>query len=148
MPSIPPAGYSPASAFELVGHAAAPDPVAILADEINPTTGDFGSVDRSATIADGLVITLLRTKRGSGASVLEFGHRFDELRHMTADAPILAESLAREALAPATEAGVVGFRELAATANPLDPTQLDTSIEYLDLLAPEAEREQTLEFSA
>jgi hypothetical protein len=148
MPSIPPAGYSPASAFDLVGHAEAPDPVAILADEIDPTTGDFASVDRSASIADGLVITLLRTKRGSGAAVLEFGQRFSELRHMTADAPILAESLAREALAPATDAGVVGFRELVATANDRDPTQLDTSIEYLDLLAPEAEREQSLEFSA
>jgi hypothetical protein len=144
MPSIPPAGYSPASAFELVRHDEQLGPVPILADAIDATTGEYTSVEDSATIADGLVVTLLRTKRGSGAAVLEFGQRFQEIRHVTDDAVVLGESLTREALQPAIDAGVVAFRQISTQANPDDPTQLDDVVDYLDMLAPAAEQAQQL----
>lgn len=147
MPSIPPAGYSPASAFELVGHAVAQNPVPILADAIDPKTGEYTSIEDSATIADGLVVTLLRTQRGSGAAVLEFGQRFREVRHVDDESAVLAESLAREALQPALDAGVVDFRQLSGAANESDPTQVDVAIDYLDLLAPADERAQRLTFN-
>ena len=147
MPAFPPAGYSPASAYDLVGLAESQDPVPILADMIDPDTGDFASIEDSATIADGLVVTLLRTTRGSGASVLEFGQRFREVRHMTADAPVLAESLAREALQPAIDAGVLEFRQLEATPNDRDATQLDTDLKYLDLLSPRQDATLRLTFT-
>src|SRR6186997_1110882 len=120
MPSIPPAGYSPASAFELVGHAASQNPVPILADQIDPNTGDYLSLDESATIADGLVVTLLRTQRATGAAVLEFGQRFRELQNVDGETTGLAESMAREALQPARDAGVVNFRAISATVNASD----------------------------
>ena len=147
MPSIPPAGYSPASAYDLVGHAEAQRPVAILADMIDPFTGDYLSLEDSATIADGLVVTLLRTERGSGAAVLDFGHRFREVRHVDGNAPVLAESLTREALQPGVDAGVLEFKQLVASANASDGTQLDTDVEYLDLLAPREDQKQRQTFT-
>ena len=147
MPSIPPAGYSPASAFELVGHAVAQAPVAILADAIDPKTGEYTSIEDSATIADGLVVTLLRTQRGSGAAVLGFGQRFREIRNVDDQSAILAESLVIEALQPALDAGVVGFRELSGVVNETDPSQVDVAIDYLDLLAPSKEQAQRLTFN-
>jgi hypothetical protein len=136
VPSIPPAGFSPASAFTLIGHAVETLPVPILADAIDPATRDYLSVEDSATIADGLVVTLLGTERDSGAAVQGFGQRFRELRHVTGETGLLAESMAREALAPATSAGIVELRSVTAAANELDGTQVDADIDYLDLLAP------------
>lgn len=147
MPSIPPAGFSPASAFELVGQAAQQNPVPILADMIDPNTGDYESVEDSATIADGLVVQLLRVQRDSGAAVLKFGQRFREIRNVTGDAPELADSLAREALQPALDAGIVAFEQLSSGVNPDDPTQVDTDVEYLDLLAPKKDAQQKLTFT-
>ena len=146
MASIPPAGFSPASAFTIVRHVEALAPVPILADSIDPKTGDYLSIEDSAGIADGLVVTLLRTERDSGAAVLGFGQRFKSLRNVTAQAPELAESIAREALAPATTAGVVQLSAVEAVVNPADGTQVDTSIDYLDLLAPADDRAQSQTF--
>lgn len=147
MPSIPPAGYSPASAFQLVGHAVAGDPVPILADSIDPKTGEYLSIEDSASIADGLVVTLLRTQRDSGAAVIGFGQRFREVRHVDDQSSVLAESLAREALQPALDAGIVSFRQLSGTVNESDPTQVDVAIDYLDLLAPADQQSQRLTFN-
>lgn len=147
MPSIPPASFSPASAFELVGQAAQQDPVAILADLIDPDTGDFEAIDESATIADGLVVQLLRVQRDSGAAVLGFGQRFREVRNVDTGTPELVDSLAREALQPARDAGIVEFQSLSSAVNPSDPTQTDTTIEYLDLLAPKKDSQQKLTFT-
>lgn len=147
MPSIPPAGFSPASAFELVGHAVQQSPVPILADLIDASTGEYLSLEDSATIADGLVVTLLRTQRGSGAAVLEFGQRFSELREVDNEATGLAESMTREALQPARDAGVVDFRSIRSVVNPSDSTQVDTTVEYLDMLAPKRESERSQTFT-
>ncbi len=147
MPSIPPAGYSPASAFELVGHAEQQDPVPILADAIDAKTGEYTSIEDSATIADGLVTTLIRTVRGSGAAVIEFGQSFRKMRYVDDQSGVLAESLARQALEPAVDAGVVAFASIEGVVNESDPTQVDAVLGYHDMLAPEAEREQSETFT-
>jgi hypothetical protein len=136
MSYIPPGGVTPASAFVEQRHARTAPPVAILADAIDPRTGEYLSLTRGATIADGLVVQLLRTERGTGAAVLEFGHRLRELRHVTSESPELVESMVREALAPAIEAGVVRFDRVEAAVAPGDATQVNTGIRYVDLLAP------------
>ena len=119
----------------------------ILADSIDPKTGELLSIEDSASIADGMVVTLLRTRRDSGAAVQGVGQRFRELRHVTADAPILAESMAREALAPAIAAGIIELRGVVASANASDGTQIDASIAYRDLLAPADAEPLTQEFT-
>lgn len=147
MPAIPPAGFSPASAFNIDRQFQSLPPVPILADLIDPKTGEYLSLEDSASIADGMVVTLMRTERDSGAAVLGFGQRFKSLRHVTNDSPTLAESLAREALKPATDAGAVGFGQLSASVNAGDGTQVDTEIEYLDLLAPTADQSRSIPFA-
>ncbi len=127
-------------------HAEALAPVPILADPIDPKTGEYLSLEDSASIAQGLVVTLLRTERDSGAAVLGFGQRFRSIRNVTSQAPELAESIAREALEPARAAGVLQLSAVAAAVNPSDGTQVDTSIDYLDLLAPADDRAQSQTF--
>jgi hypothetical protein len=147
MPSIPPAGYSPASAFELTRNEATLPPVPILADQIDPQTGEYLSLEDSATIADGLVVTLLRTTRDSGAAVLGVGQRFRDIRNVNDDSGTLTESIARQALQPAIEAGVIALRAVSASVNASDGTQIDTGIEYLDLLAPPEANGRQLSFT-
>lgn len=136
MPSIPPCGISPASAFEIIGHAEAEPPPAILADMIDPATGEYESIVEGRSIADGLAIHLLRLQRGSGAAVLDFGQRFREVRHVTNEATEAVEAMAREALAPGTEAGILRFGSVTAEVDARDATQINAGIDYLDLLAP------------
>lgn len=147
MSNIPPAGVTPASAFALEQHAVSEPPVPILADAIDPATGDYTSIVDSATIADGLVVHLLRTHRGTGAAVLTTGQRFRELTHVTEGSPELVESMVREALRPATDAGVVAFRQLEAEVEPGDGSQVNAGIQYLDLLAPRRDAERTFTFT-
>jgi len=147
MSNIPPAGVTPASAFTLTQQAVSEPPPAILADQIDPATGEYLSLVDSATIADGLVVHLLRTQRGSGAAVLGFGQRYRELTHVTSESPELVESMSREALRPAVDAGVVAFKQVAGEVDATDKTQLNTGIEYTDLLAPRRDAERTFTFT-
>lgn len=82
---IPPAGVSPISSgapVELIGPS---KPPAILADDIDPETGDFRSLLSGVHPVDGMVVTAFRTRRGSGASVENVGHRFHEITHVNID---------------------------------------------------------------
>ncbi len=146
MSSIPPAGVTPASAFSLTQHADAEPPPAILADSIDPATGEYLSLVDSASIADGLVVHLLRTQRGSGASVLEFGQRYRELTHVTSESPETVESMTREAMRPASDAGIARFEQIEAEVDD-DRTQLNTGIQYTDLLAPRSGADRTFTFT-
>lgn len=147
MSNIPPAGVTPASAFALQQHAVSEPPPAILADLIDPATGEFLSLVDSATIADGLVVHLLRTQRGSGAAVLSYGQRFRELTHVTTESPELVESMVREALRPASDAGIVRFDQIEAEVDATDGSQLNAGIEYTDMLAPRRDAERTFTFT-
>jgi hypothetical protein len=147
MSSIPPAGVTPASAFSLTQQAASEPPNAILADAIDPATGDYLSIVDGASIADGLVVHLLRTQRGSGAAVLGFGQRFRELTHVTSESPERVESMAVEALRPASDAGIVRFQEIEGEVDAGDGTQLNTGIRYTDMLAPRRDADRTFTFT-
>lgn len=147
MSNIPPAGVTPASAFATQQHAVSEPPPAILADMIDPATGEYQSIVDSATIADGLVVHLLRTERGTGAAVLTTGQRFRELTHVTSDSPEVLESMVREALRPASDAGVVAFKQIEAEADGTDGSQMNTGIQYTDLLAPRRDADRTFTFT-
>lgn len=136
MSSIPYAGLSPASAYTITGFAVQEPPAAILADEIDPITRDFTSLERSRSIADGMVIHLLSVQRGTGAAVLDTGHRLRELRQVEERTPVSTESTLREALKPAKDAGVAEFTRIAAEVDAGDRTQVNSVVVYRDLLAP------------
>jgi hypothetical protein len=136
MPSVPPAGTSPASAFTVLEYPAQLPPAAILADAIDPATGELESVFRGRGLADAMMIEAMRIHRGSGAAVRDVGNRFHEVRYVDGTTGEVMASLAREAARPAEEAGVAKFLRVASEPDPDDPSQLNTFIEYRDLLAP------------
>jgi len=144
---IPPSGITPAASFELAGFAAQLPAPAILADEIDPETGDFASLTRSRAIADGMVLYLTKVERGSGAGVLNRGHRLREVRHVDEQAPELIESHVREALSPAVESGTIRFESIGYEVDDRDGTQTNGEVRFKDLLAPRKDADRRLTFS-
>jgi hypothetical protein len=134
--STPPAGTGPASAYGVITPPSTAGVPAILADEIDAVTGDYSSLLRSRPLADAFAIEALSVERGTGAAVRELGHRLRTLRNVEAGTVDLAESLAREALAPAEDAGVLEVVRVLAETDGSDPTELNFYLEYRDLLAP------------
>lgn len=143
--SSPPAGISPASAFSITLEGLPLAPPVIVADAIG-TGGEFVSLTESATIADGMVIEALSVHRGTGAAVRELGQRFRFLEHVTDDAAAIIESMTRQALAPAIEAGVVELVSAVVEVDAADPAQLNLAVEFRDRLAPPAAPVRRLTF--
>jgi len=146
MPSIPPAGTSPASAYDVQAFAVQLTPPAILADRIDPITGDFASLLEGRPLADAFAIEALLVQRGTGAAVMDTGNRFRELSHVEDDAIELVESMTREAFTDAELAGVARLVAVSVAVDDSDPAQLNTLLEYRDLLGPTDEPVRRLVF--
>jgi hypothetical protein len=71
---MPPATLT--TGVELVGPS---KPPAILADDIDPMTGEFRSILRGVHPVDGMVVVALRTQRASGAAVPDVGSQLATL---------------------------------------------------------------------
>lgn len=147
MPALPPAGTTPASAFELVDQIEDKGPPVILADAIDPVTGEFLSLTKSARLADAFAVEALRVQRGTGAAARDVGNRYRELTHVEEDAVEQLLSMTREAFEPAEQAGVAELVRVQVKADDGDPSTLFVYIDYRDLLAPEASSERRLVFS-
>lgn len=122
-----------------------PPPV-ILADDIDPVTGDFRSLARSAGIADALAQFLLTVQRDSGAAVRGIGQRFREITHVDEQSPRSYEAFAREALQPGVASGTLRLDSVTVTAEAGDPAQLNPKIHYVDLLAKQGPRDRNKTF--
>lgn len=133
---IPPAGITPAASFELNGFEPQLPPPLILADLIDPKTGDYASLVRGAGIADSLAQFVLTVQRDSGAAVRGVGHRFREITHVDGKAAETFESYAKEALKPGVDTGTLRLERAKSEVEALDGTQTSNVIEYIDLLAP------------
>ena len=96
---ILPAGFHELGFAEGTSFVSPASPPAILADDIDATTGNPNSLIESIEPEDSAVIQIMRTRRGSGASVLDIGHRFHLIEKNDERAPTLAEAYVREALA-------------------------------------------------
>jgi hypothetical protein len=145
--SIPQAGITPAASFELAGFVPQKPPPAILADLIDPETGDFASLTRSAGIADGMVQFLTTVQRGTGACVRSFGQRFREVTHNDERASETLESFVIEAVKPAVESGTVRFERITSDPDNEDPNQVNNVVEYIDLLAEQKNANQRKTFN-
>jgi hypothetical protein len=146
MPSLPPASTSPASAFELTEIIEQKAPPLILADMIDPVTGDFASLTRGRPLADAFAIEALRVQRGTGAAVRDTGNRYRELRNVESNAVEVIDSMTREAFEDAARAGVAELVEVSVEVDADDPAQVNTVIEYRDLLAPRDRQTRRLIF--
>lgn len=81
---IPPAGVSAAGFFVPGVVVASPEhPPAILADAIDELTGELTSLFAGPHPVDATVQTAFRTLQGSGAAVVNVGHRYDKIRKKT-----------------------------------------------------------------
>lgn len=136
MPSLPPAGFTPAAAYTIPVYPPQLPPPAILADRIDPLTGDYASLLRGHALADGFAIEALRVRRGTGAAVRDLGNRLRAITHIEAGATEQAESMLREAFAAGEQAGVVRLERVTVTVDETDGAQLNAFAEYRDLLAP------------
>ncbi len=147
MSSIPGAGTSPASAFEIVDYVEPLPPPAILADKIDPFTGEFESLTEGRGLADAFAIEAFRIQRGTGAAARDLGNRFRALTHVDDAGPQLIESMAREAFREGEIAGVLRLERVQAEADESDSSQQNVSIEYRDLLVSRDAPKRRLVFS-
>ena len=97
---IPPAGVSAASIGGDAAFADPADPPGILADAIDPMTGDLRSLLERVDPVDAKVQFQLQVRRGSGASVLEDGQDFASVMKNDSRAAAALEHEARRALEP------------------------------------------------
>lgn len=144
---IPPGGLSPVSETDAVDFSAQKPPPAILADRINPVTGDFESLFVGRPLADAFAIEALRVQRGTGAAARELGNRFRELTHVEDESAEIVESMTAEAFADAEAAGVARLERVIVAVDEADPSQLSTTVEFRDLLAPTDAAPRRLVFS-
>lgn len=81
---IAPAGVSPAGFFVPGVAVVSPErPPALLADAIDPVTGELTSLFTAPHPVDATIQTAFRTRQGSGAAVQDVGHRYDRIRKKT-----------------------------------------------------------------
>lgn len=81
--TIPLAGVTPAVLFTPVNYRTTGVAIAMLADPIDPATGELLSIERGFDPTDAAVINALRTVRGSGSAVEDVGQRFADAKHVT-----------------------------------------------------------------
>lgn len=146
MPLIPPGGISPLSNPELGAVRVQQPPPAILADRIDPATGDFESVFVGRPLADAFAIEALRVQRGTGAAVRDLGNRYRQVSHVEPASTELIESMTTEAFAAAEQAGVARLVRVAVAVDATDRSQVSATVEYRDLLAPAESAERRLVF--
>jgi hypothetical protein len=145
-PVIPPAGVSPAGFFVPVTYVAPGEPVGILADPIDPRTGEYLSLERGFDPTDAAVLTALRTVRGSGSAVLEVGQRFQDATHVTdATATFLFQEV-ELALRHLVHTGQIRLERVSVVAEP-GKDFAEAAIFYVNLARGE-ERIAVLPFAA
>ena len=108
-------------------------PAPILADMIDPETGEFESLLEGRDPVDAQVLVALSIARGTGAAVLNTGNRFRDARFVSEDDARLIESEARRALALLVSRGDIEI--LSLTVQSRDDFTLDSGIvdDFLEL---------------
>lgn len=82
---IPPAGLSAASFFVPGVQVVDPTvPPGILADDLDPLTGELLGLFDAPNVVDAAVRWAFSVRNGSGGAVLDQGHRFHEIKKKTA----------------------------------------------------------------
>lgn len=143
--SVPPAGSTPASAYSLDTSRPPELPPAILADAIG-TDGEYLSLLKSATIAEGMTGEALGVHRGTGAAVRSLGHQFRLLTHIEDQTEEVVATMVRETFAPAVEAGVLSLVSTTLEVDESDPSQLNAVILIRDKLGPRSDQERRIVF--
>lgn len=118
MPVIPPAGLSPAGFFVAQTFVNPAKPPGILADPIDPKTGEYLSIVKGFDPIDAQVLLALTVKRASGAAVLEDGQSYSEIKKIDDSATSLIESKTRTTLGRLTDRRDIAIDALEPLADP------------------------------
>lgn len=140
-PIIAPVGVSPASYGAPTEFVSPAKPPAILADDIDPATGELRSILRGIHPVDAHVITALRTKRGSGVSVMATGQRFDDVRKIDDAFPRRIQDECERALSTLIDRGDIRLEKIAVIE---DGDTGHLYFEYFNLRATNRDQKRTL----
>lgn len=77
----------------------------LLADAVDPNTGELLSLFRGFDPTDGAVLTAIERIRGSGSAVLDTGHRFTDATHVDDQLPSFVQLEAERCLGRLIAAG-------------------------------------------
>lgn len=127
-------GSSPLGAYTINPRPGPLVPIPILADHINPDTGEITNLLASRTPVDGAVIEGFRVDRGSGPAVLNVGHTLRRIRHTDDSSLAEVPTRARDAVVEMERLGLVRF-EGATTELNEEQDGLRTVAKVTDLTA-------------
>lgn len=113
---LPPAGISPAVTWQPPTFAEPASPPALLADAIDPLTGEIASLTKRIHPVDAAIAEQFRLRRGTGSAVTEQGSDWHRIRHVTESTPRELEDEARRILRPFIERREVAAMHIAAEA--------------------------------
>lgn len=113
---VPYAGILPLSAFTETTHEDPLGPPVILADAIDPETGEFVSLERGLDPVDAAVAWTVSVERDSGAAIQGIGHGLRTITHVAPDLAVTAEALAREAVGHLTRENLIALRGISVEA--------------------------------
>lgn len=133
-PYIPPAGVTPAGLFVPQTFDDTSRPPGILADAIDPITGEYLSILKGMDPIDAQVIDALKIKRGSGVAVRNDGQRFADIKKVDDAAASLIDGEARRALARLVENLDIRVLTVDAVANQ-DNDFADVVVQFKNLRA-------------
>jgi hypothetical protein len=115
-PALPPGGSSLSGFWIPILYEDPGAPPGILADPIDPATGEYLSIERSFDPTDAAVLTAITTERRSGASVMTVGQRFRDLQLVTNSTPQDVRAEASLALKRLTDSGQIQIEQLLPVA--------------------------------
>ncbi|MFZ5896803.1 MAG: hypothetical protein ACOY0T_37450 [Myxococcota bacterium] len=122
--ALPLGSYAEALASPPVG------PVPILADYVDPETGDIIDLLRTRTPVDGALIEGLRVERNSGPAVALVGHTMREIRHLDDTSVAESASRAREGYRELERLGLLRTSKVEVNT---DNDAMEISVEIVDL---------------
>ncbi len=93
-------------------------PIGMLADPIDPKTGEYLSIERGFDPTDAAVLSALRTVRRSGSAVMLKGQRFKDITHVDDAAAGRIRSEVEVALARLIETRQIELERVDVLAEP------------------------------
>lgn len=95
--------------------AAQGEPIPILADLIDPATGEFKSLTKSARLCDAHVIEAYRAEAGTGPALGEAGHTLRVVKHTTPSDLDELRGRTKQAVQHLIDAGMVEWQRAEAS---------------------------------
>lgn len=110
--SIPPAGASPAGLLVPLNYVIEGEPPIFLADAIDPTTGEYLSIEQGFDPTDAWVLGQLAIARGTGSAVQDQGRDFRDITHISERHQRILDQEIRRPLKPLVSDREIEIRRL------------------------------------